>query len=239
MPKIGMLTPSSNTVLEPVTYKILADMPGVSAHFSRFTVREITLTEKSDSQFQDESMLNAASLLADAGVDLIVWNGTSASWLGLEKDRKLCESIEEALGIPATTSVFAITEAFQALGVSSIGLVTPYTQDVNAKIRQNYLAMGYKCPVDHGCGISVNKDFADVPAQAIAEMLEMTASETAVEVVTVVCTNFNAASFVKDIEFKYNIPVIDSVSATLWHSLHKLGINPGPLAEKWGRLFLC
>ena len=39
MLKIGMLTPSSNTILEPVTYQILSDIPNVSAHFSRFVVR--------------------------------------------------------------------------------------------------------------------------------------------------------------------------------------------------------
>jgi maleate isomerase len=230
MPKIGMLTPSSNTVLEPVTYELLLDVPGagISAHFSRFTVREISLTARSDSQFEQESMLKAASLLAD---------GTSASWLGLEQDRRLCASIEAAFGIAATTSVFAITEAFQALKISSIGLVTPYTLDVNAKITSNFRTLGISCPADYGCGISVNKEFAGVPAQRIVQMLEQAASQAAVEAVAVVCTNFHAASFVKDIEMKYGIPVIDSVSATVWHSLRKLGIGTEPLAHRWGKLF--
>jgi len=33
---IGMLTPSSNTVLEPITNKILNSIDNVTAHFSRF-----------------------------------------------------------------------------------------------------------------------------------------------------------------------------------------------------------
>jgi maleate isomerase len=32
--RLGMLTPSSNTVLEPMTYQMLRDAPGVTAHFS-------------------------------------------------------------------------------------------------------------------------------------------------------------------------------------------------------------
>ena len=33
--RVGMITPSLNTVLEPVTYALLADLPDVTAHFSR------------------------------------------------------------------------------------------------------------------------------------------------------------------------------------------------------------
>jgi hypothetical protein len=38
-----MLAPSSNSVLEPVTYAMLAGIAGISAHFSRFRVTEIAL----------------------------------------------------------------------------------------------------------------------------------------------------------------------------------------------------
>ena len=48
---IGMLTPSSNTVLEPITNKILNSIEGVTAHFSRFTVTEISSNPHSLNQF--------------------------------------------------------------------------------------------------------------------------------------------------------------------------------------------
>ncbi len=34
--RFGVLTPSSNTALEPLTSAMVAMVPGVSAHFSRF-----------------------------------------------------------------------------------------------------------------------------------------------------------------------------------------------------------
>ncbi len=43
--RLGMLTPSSNTALEPITCAMLAGIDGVSAHFSRFKVTEIALSE--------------------------------------------------------------------------------------------------------------------------------------------------------------------------------------------------
>ena len=51
--RLGMLTPSSNTVLEPVTAAMVAGLPGVSAHFSRFRVTEIALTGDALAQFDD------------------------------------------------------------------------------------------------------------------------------------------------------------------------------------------
>lgn len=236
--RIGMITPSSNTVLEPVTYQVLGSLPHVTAHFSRFVVREIALSENANRQFQAEPMLEAALLLADADVDLIVWNGTSASWLGLEKDRALCRSITEETGIAATTSSLAIIDAVEALEVTKVGLVTPYTADVSARIRAQYESLGFRCPVERMSGITVNKDFADVPEADIRAMLEEAAGTEGVQALAVVCTNFNAASIVTAIEAKYGVPVIDSVSATVWHSLKKLGIQASPLAGRWGKLFL-
>ena len=127
---IGVLTPSSNTALEPLTSAMLAGVPEVSAHFARFRVTEISLGAASLKQFDDTPILDAARLLADARVDVICWSGTSASWLGFERDRALCARITEATGIPATTSVLALNEVLERQRARTLGLVTPYVDEV-------------------------------------------------------------------------------------------------------------
>src|ERR1700759_886663 len=84
--RLGMLTPSSNTALEPITSAMLAGLPGVSAHFSRFKVTEIALSDQALAQFDTDNILRAAELLAHAKVDVIGWNGTSSGWLGFDTD---------------------------------------------------------------------------------------------------------------------------------------------------------
>ena len=111
--RLGMLTPSSNTILEPVTTAMLSGVPNVTAHFSRFKVTEIAIADSSDRQFDEDGILKAADLLADAKVNVIAWNGTSASWLGFERDEQLCARILSATGITAGTSVLAFREIFQ------------------------------------------------------------------------------------------------------------------------------
>ena len=86
-----MLTPSSNTVLEPYTAEILRPFGAeASVHFGRFRVTEISMSQGSQAQFDLAPVLDAARLLADARVDVIAWNGTSSAWLGLERDVELC-----------------------------------------------------------------------------------------------------------------------------------------------------
>jgi len=51
MTRLGMLTPSSNTALEPITCAMLNGVTDISVHFSRFRVTEIALSESSQRQF--------------------------------------------------------------------------------------------------------------------------------------------------------------------------------------------
>ena len=123
--RLGVLTPSSNTALEPLTAAIAAGVPGASAHFARFKVTEIGLSAQALGQFDDSKILAAAELLADAKVDAIGWSGTSSGWLGFDADRRLCERIRERTGIVATTAVLALNELLALRGISRLALVTP------------------------------------------------------------------------------------------------------------------
>src|SRR5690349_23370476 len=128
--RLGMLTPSSNTALEPITCAMLAGLSDVTAHFSRFKVTEIALSDTALRQFDDSEILRATELLAHAKVDVIAWNGTSASWLGFDRDERLCEEITAATGIKACTTVLAYRELLRRMDAKRIGLVTPYLKDV-------------------------------------------------------------------------------------------------------------
>jgi maleate isomerase len=191
--RLGMLTPSSNTVLEPVSAAIIAELPEVSVHFGRFKVTEIALSEQALKQFDDTEIMRAAELLAHAKVDVIAWNGTSASWLGLDRDERLCERIAAATGIVACTSVLAFREIFQRTNTKRIGLVTPYTDDVQAKIVETWNAAGMVCSAERHSGLRDNFSFAEVGEQALSRMIRDVAHEGC-DAVAVVCTNMRAGA---------------------------------------------
>lgn len=232
---LGMLTPSSNTVLEPLCAEMLRGVPNVSAHFARFRVTEIALDRAARDQFALAPMLEAASLLADAHVGAICWNGTSASWLGFDQDRALCAAIAERLGVPATTSVLALAEIFRLTRVQRFGLVSPYLPDVQNRIIANFRREGSECVAERHLSIRDNFVFAEVTTDTLAEMIRDCARER-LDAITILCTNLRGAPLVEELEGALGIPIFDSTAAALWASLRAAKLDPARV-RGWGRLF--
>jgi maleate isomerase len=237
--RLGVLTPSSNTALEPLTSALAAAVPGCSAHFSRFKVTEIALSAQALGQFDDSKILAAAELLADAKVDVIGWSGTAAGWLGFDADRRLVQRISERTGIPATTAVLALNELLALRGVTRLALVTPYTADVQRRIVDNYRTIGIEVVAERHLGISVNHDFALVePDHLLALMHEVVheAGPARPQAITTFCTNLRAAPLAERVEAELDVPLLDTVSTTVWGQLRAVGADPS-LVHGWGRLF--
>jgi maleate isomerase len=230
-----MLTPSSNTILEPISQAMVAGLAEVSVHFSRFKVTEIALSRSALAQFDDSEILRAAELLAHAQVDVIGWNGTSSGWLGFEADVRLCERITAATGIAATTSMLALNDVLASTDVKQLGFVTPYRDDVQDRILTNYSGLGITCRGERHLGLQDNFSFSEVTRQQIAEMTRTVASE-APQAIAVICTNLNAAWLVDELEREVGIPIYDTIATVIWKSLILAGVDPSRVTG-WGTLF--
>ena len=232
---LGMLTPSSNTTLEPVTASMLAEMPEASAHFGRFRVTEIALSNRALGQFDNSEILRAAELLSHAKVGVVGWNGTSSGWLGFQADKQLCSDITATTGIPACTSVLALNEIFAATGVKRFGLVTPYLDEVQQRIIANYAAAGYECVGERHLRLQDNYSFCEVTAAQIKDMAREVARSRP-DAITIFCTNLRGAPLVAELEAELGIPVYDTIATVLWKSLRMLGADTRRIT-RWGRLF--
>ena len=233
---LGVLTPSSNTVLEPLTSAIVADLPDVTAHFARFPVREISLRQEALGQFEAGPILDAARLLADARVGSIVWSGTSAGWTGFAADEELCRAITDATGgIPAGTSVLALNEVFRLTGVRRFGLVTPYLDEIQERIVENYAKAGFRCVAERLLRDRGNFSFSEVGEGLIAEMVRAVAAERP-DAIAVFCTNLRGAPVAEPLEAETGIPVYDTVATAVWKGMRLAGADPRRITG-WGRLF--
>jgi len=232
---LGMLTPSSNTVLEPVTTAMLAGLPEVTAHFSRFKVTEIALSGPALAQFDDSEILRAAELLAHAKVNVIAWNGTSSGWLGFERDARLCERITAATGIAGCTAMLALNELLERTGARRVGFVTPYLDDVQARINANYQQAGFTVVADRHLGMQDNFSFSTVTAEQMRAMTREVAAARP-DAIAIVCTNMRGAALAEELEAEYGIPIYDTVATTVWKSLQIAGVDTKRV-KGWGRLF--
>jgi len=232
---LGVLTPSSNTVLEPVTSAIVSGLPNTSAHFGRFEVTEISNAPSSQAQFTIDKQLAAAELLAHARVQSIVWSGTAASWLGFDKDEHLCAEITRLTGIAAGSSVLAVNELFRRHQVKRFGLVTPYIDAIQEAIVQNYASSGFECVAERHLGEHRNFEFAQFPEETVARLIrEVAASKP--DAITVMCTNMRGAMLAAALEAELGIPIFDSTSAAVWAGLRLAGSDPSRVIG-WGQLF--
>ena len=233
--RVGFIVPSSNIVLEPVTSSMMEAVNGLSAHYARLRVTSISLTQAATAQFDYAAFVAAAELLADAKVDLIVWNGTAGSWLGLAYDRGLCDAIEQATGVPATTTTLAYHDLFARMRLKRIALVSPYTPVVQARIIDVWAAMGLTCVAERHLDIEDNFAFGVIAEDMVADMVGDVARSDC-EAVVILCTNLLGARIAARCEREFGVLVLDSVAVTLEACLRRFGVDPCPPAA-WGRLF--
>lgn len=233
--RLGMLTPSSNTVLEPITASLLAGVAGVTAHFSRLRVTEISIDADALAQFDVTPMLDAASLLADAYPRSIVWNGTSGGWLGLDADRRIADALAQRFDIPATTVTLSLVTLLHSLGIRTVGLMTPYISQVQSRIVTTFAAEGLQCVASPHLGLSENFAFSTVTVEQM-DGLAAAAAEQRPDVIIPLCTNLAATPHVERWEAEYGIPVFDSIAIAARAGLTLAGLSPA-LVTGWGRLF--
>ena len=147
----------------------------------------------------------------------------------------MCERITAATGIPACTSVLALNEIFDNTSVREFALVTPYLDDVQAKIVDNYAKSGYRCIDERHLGRSVNFSFSEVTEGQVSDMVREVAAARP-KAISTFCTNLNAARVVPTLERELGIPIYDTVSTAVWKSLKVAGVDTR-LVKGWGRLF--
>jgi maleate isomerase len=218
--RLGMLTPSSNSVLEPMTARLLAGQPGITAHFARLRVTQIGLSTAALGQFDQAPMLAASALLADARVAAMLWNGTAGAWLGFANDEVLSDAITRRTGVPASTSALAFRDLFRQRRIGRVGLVTPYTGDVQARIQANWQADGLDCSAERHLGLSENFAFAEAGEAEIAGMVRAVAG----------------AALAPALEAELGIPVYDSVAVSLWKAMDLAGLETAAITG-WGSVF--
>lgn len=233
--KLGLLTPSSNTIMEPRAAEVVSGLDDVSVHFSRVEVTEISMRDGTLLHPGFEPQLKAADLLVQARVDVIAWGGTSGGWVGVEADRELCRQISERSGVPATTSTIAFLAALESFAVKSFSLVTPYLSEIQSAIQTNFSRLGYSCLAERHLNDKGNYSFSEYDEPTIERMVrEVAAAEP--DAIVIYCTNFDGTRIAPILERQLSLPVFDSVSLTIWHSMCLAGVDPRRV-RGWGELF--
>ncbi len=212
MSRVGVVVPSSNTVMEVDLYRGVPS--DVTVHTARMYMVETT--PEGESTMLDDHLPAAIRDLASARPDIVVFGCTSAGALrGKEYEAQLIRRIAEETGTGAISVANAVGEAINRRGAKRVGVVTPYVDSLNEKIVASLEADGLEVAGIHGLGIDENFEIAAVGPQRIAEFAAECFGGASIDLLFASCTNFRALDAVERIEDRLGVPAMTSNLAAL------------------------
>lgn len=211
--RVGLLIPSSNTVMEVDFYRNLPE--DTTLHTGRMYMVETTAAGE-DLMLREHTM-PAAEAVGTVNPHVVVFGCTSAGALyGDEYDRDLCARIGRATGAVPISVIASVNRDLHASGAARVAVITPYVEELNVRIQASIEAEGFEIACLHGMGISTNFEIAQVtPPQIVEFVRERLGARVPAEALFVSCTNFNAIGALPALREIYDVPIVTSNLAAL------------------------
>jgi len=188
---------------------------GVSLHTARLRLAGSTREEL---LAMTERVEEGASLLADAGVDLIAFHCTAVSTFDPTMGESLKQRIESTTGKPATTTAEALIAAFRALGARRIVLVSPYLAEVNKREEAFFAHHQIAVVREIGLNLEDGAAFANVEPGEWYRLTLANRRDDA-DAYFLSCTTIRSTPVIAVLERDLGKPVVTSNQALAWHAL--------------------
>lgn len=230
--KIGLVIPCTNTTMEAEFNRALLPI-NITVHATRLKRSTTDLTLETLAEME-ESIEDAMFLLSMIDIDVMVFGCTSGSlFLGRGWDVKITERMKTQTQAAVTTTSTSVIEALKRLELKKIGVITPYIDKINTKEKDFLESHGFEVGFIDGFHLLDSIKIREVSGRQIVDFIKKLSLEH-VDGMFISCTSLRTFDIIYEIERKYNIPVVTSNQASLWHALRILGISEK--FDKLGRL---
>jgi maleate isomerase len=220
--RIGLILPSSNTVIEAEFWKMLPE--GVSVHASRMKLDRVTV----ESLIQMEKEIDfAVDRVMDTDPDIVVFGCTTGSLIkGVGYDLDVADRIQSHSKKPAVTTSTAVLEALRALQIRRLSVATPYIEELNQKEMDFLEGNGFRIVSLKGL------DASEIAGGRIGRHQPRVAFELGKQAfrkdsdgLFISCTGFRTIEVISLLEKDLGKPVITSNQATLASALKRLKVT--------------
>ena len=234
--KFAVLIPSTNTSVQPEFDGMRP--PGVTNHVSRIRIPNAPLNNDDDFRRLVENIAAAQVEAVDSAMTcepdhIVLGISVETFWGGLAASRKLNAELESHTGLGVTGGAEACAEAFAALAVKRIAVLTPYFPVGDRNVAQFFEESGYTVARIKGlkCASPVLIAHA-TPGELRAAVEELDGDD--VDAVIQVGTNLAFGALAARMEQERGKPILAINTAIYWRALRKNGIHDK--IGGWGRL---
>ena len=228
--RIGLITVAAGSSTES-EFNLYAPA-GVAVLTTRIPLSGISLEALIEmAPYVDE----AASLLAGAEVDVIVFACTAGSFVkGIGYDQEIIEKLQSRTGLPVTTTSTGVVKGLSALKIKKVTLVTPYSNEVNQAEKAFLEDSGFKVVSFKSLELLEPKLVPQIHPEEMYRLTREAFIEDA-DGIFISCTGLHVDTIIEILEEDFKRPVITSNQATLWSALRKINITER--IEGLGKLF--
>jgi maleate isomerase len=228
--RLGLLTPSVNTVSEPEWNAHVPD--GVMVHAARMLLdREVT---PEGIRHMNEDVERAAASVATADPDVVVYGVTAGSFLDPGLDEEIEEQLTDVTGVPGIATAASMKRGLSAVGAESVAVATPYTETLNELEREFLEAAGFDVVAMSARGIDSGTDLAGpTPGSAYRQARAVDTDDA--DAVYISGMNYHVLPMLPELEADLDKPVLSSNQVSIWDALRTAGVEYSSL--ELGSLF--
>lgn len=210
--RIGLIVPSSNTVMEPDFHRYL----GSTCTISTCRIFLESVTREAEARMLEQELPRSLRLIKTTAPHVVVFGCTSAGALGgLAHDAEIARTIERQTGSRSLTVVKSVLDQLRLLRPRRVAVFTPYQDALTRSVSQCVTEGGYELVSMAGMGIQDNRDIGRVTPAEITAFVESNMAGIEADCVFLSCTNWRSIDAIEILEERLETPVITSNQATI------------------------
>jgi maleate isomerase len=210
--RVGLLVPSSNSVMEVDFYRSLPH--DATLHTSRMYLDDTT--PAGTDLMLDRFTLPAVAALGTVHPHVVVFGCTSeATGRGPEFDREMCARIGQMTGAETVSVADSVNRALLETRALRVAVVTPYSDRVNERVRASVEAEGMAVSAIYGMDLSPAEGAAVAPETIYSFVQACVGPRVPGEALFIACTNYQAMGALSLLKLTYDVPIVTSNLAAL------------------------
>lgn len=209
---IGLIVPSSNTVMEE-DFHCRFERP-VTVVTTRIFLEDVT--REAEETMLAEDLPRALRTISTAEPRVVVFGCTSAGSLGgIEHDTAIARSIVAATGAAVVTVIGAVVNQLKLARAKRVAVLTPYSAEITQSVADCIAEAGFFVTQRTGMGIVSNCEIGRVTPEQIVDFVVREFRDLDADSIFLSCTNWRAIEAREQLQQRLGITVITSNQACI------------------------